>query len=301
MPAALREHLRYPEDLFRIQAGMYATYHMTDPQVFYNKEDRWNITKVQSGSRTADMDPYYVIMNLPGEPSEEFLLMLPFTPGTRDNMISWMAARSDPDNYGKRLVFKFPKDKLVFGPNQIQARFNQDPNISAQITLWSQSGSQVIFGNLLVIPVEQSILYVQPLFLRAERSQIPEMKRVLISYGGRVVMADDLAGGLSAIFGGAGAAPVSGQTPTTTPTTPAAPAPGQPPAGIDQLAAQALDHYNKAVDAQRRGDWAVYGSELKAMEDVLRQMQAIAGTAATGGTAVTEGTATTEGTETSGQ
>lgn len=285
LPQGLRAHLRYPEDLFRAQANMYTTYHMTDPQVFYNKEDQWNMPRQQVENTTVPMDPYYVIMSLPGEPQEQFMLMLPFTPGARDNMIAWMAAKSDPGSYGQRVVFKFPKDKLVFGPTQVQARFNQDPAISAQRTLWGQAGSKVIFGNLLVIPIEESILYVQPLYLKAERSQIPEMKRVLVSFGNKVTMADDLAGALQDIFGTtvSGAPekpPEPGTAITTTPAAPAEPGavttPSAPaaPASLSELAVTAMDHYNKAVDAQRRGDWATYGSELKALEDTLRQMQA---------------------------
>ncbi|MEK7818125.1 MAG: UPF0182 family protein, partial [Actinomycetota bacterium] len=149
MPQELRPHWRYPQDLFLAQAQTYATYHMTDPQVFYNKEDQWSTPHLQAGDRSVAMDPYYVIMSLPGEEREEFMLMLPFSPSTKDNMISWMAAKSDPGSYGKRIVFKFPKDKLVFGPAQIQARINQDPEISRQLSLWAQKGSQVIHGNML--------------------------------------------------------------------------------------------------------------------------------------------------------
>ncbi|MHB0867056.1 MAG: UPF0182 family membrane protein [Thermoleophilia bacterium] len=280
MPASLRAHLRYPEDLFRTQASMYTTYHMTDPKVFYNKEDQWNLPRQQSGSSTAPIDPYYVIMSLPGEKAEQFMLMLPFTPGSRDNMIAWMAAKSDPGSYGQRLVFRFPKDKLVFGPTQIQSRFNQDPVISSQITLWSQSGSQVIFGNLLVIPINQSILYVQPLYLRAERSQIPELKRVLVSYGGRVAMEADLATALGKIFGtqiaGAPARAADAGAATTTAPDGAAPAPATT-LSLKELAAVATDHYNKALDAQKRGDWTTYGNELKALEDALKQMQTAGG------------------------
>jgi uncharacterized membrane protein (UPF0182 family) len=272
MPAELRPHLRYPEDMFRVQAQMYATYHMTDPQVFYNKEDQWSIPRL--GDKGAQMEPYYVIMSLPGEQQEQFMLLQPFTPNTKDNMISWLAAKCDPGVYGQRLVFKFPKDKLVFGPQQIVARFNQDPVISQQVTLWGQSGSQVIYGNLLVIPIDESVLYVEPLYLRAERGQIPELKRVLVAYAGRVVMEEDLATALSKIF----ASPVAGvaqRQPETGTATQAAPGPAPGPLpDLRALANTAMEHYNKAVDAQRRGDWAAYGSELKALEETLKQMQA---------------------------
>lgn len=263
MPASLRPHLRYPEYLFNVQAEMYTTYHMTDPQVFYNKEDQWNIARNQSDQ---PMDAYYVIMSLPGETQEEFMLMLPFSPNGKDNMIAWMSAKSDPANYGERQVFKFPKDKLVYGPKQIEARFNQNPAISEQVTLWAQSGSDVIFGNLLVIPVDESILYVQPLYLRAERGQIPELKRVLLAYGNTVVMEQDLATALQRVF----AAKVEGLEPVAP----------QPDDGTDppveqtlaELAAEASDHYRKAVEAQKNGDWATYGSELKLLEETLNRM-----------------------------
>jgi uncharacterized membrane protein (UPF0182 family) len=272
IPDELREHLRYPEYLFNVQAEMYTTYHMTDPQVFYNKEDQWNIARQRSDQ---PMDAYYVIMSLPGDDKEEFMLMLPFSPNGKDNMISWMSAKSDPENYGQRQVFKFPKEKLVFGPMQIQARFNQNPTISEQITLWAQSGSDVIFGNLLVIPIEESILYVQPLYLRAERGQIPELKRVLMAYGTSVVMEDDLATALERLF----ATQVAGLEPVERPEGEAPEVPEAPEAQqtLEQLAVEASEHYNKAVEAQRNGDWATYGSELKLLEEVITKMQAASG------------------------
>jgi uncharacterized membrane protein (UPF0182 family) len=170
MPASLREHLRYPEGLFTIQAAMYRTYHMQDPLVFYNKEDLWAFPNESADGQTNPMEPYYVILRLPGETREEFMLMLPFTPAKRQNMIAWMSAKSDGADYGKRLVYRFPKDKLVYGPEQIHARLNQDPKISAELTLLSQRGSRVLWGNLLVIPIEKSLLYIQPMYLLAEQS-----------------------------------------------------------------------------------------------------------------------------------
>ncbi|MHB8859741.1 MAG: UPF0182 family membrane protein [Thermoleophilia bacterium] len=281
MPEALRPHLRYPEDLFNIQAQMYATYHMTDPRVFYNKEDLWSISQTQAGGRSVQMDPYYVIMKLPGEVKEQFMLLLPFSPNGRDNMIAWMAAKCDPGQYGDRLVYKFPKDKLIYGPTQIQARFNQDPTISGQITLLNQQGSTVAFGNLLVIPVNDSIIYVEPLYLKASNGQIPELKRVLVSYGGQVAMEVDLSTALQKIFGAQilGLAQNVGQPGTATTTTPAAPGTTTAPAAsqtIKQLADAAAAHYNNAVNAQKNGDWTTYGNELKALQDTLNQLQAAA-------------------------
>ncbi len=274
MPDELRQHLRYPEDLFKTQAEMYATYHMTDPQVFYNKEDQWSIPRLGDGG--AEMSPYYVIMSLPGENKEQFMLLQPFVPKTKDNMIAWMAAKSDEGVYGQRLVFQFPKDKLVYGPQQVMARFNQDPTISQQVTLWNQSGSQVIYGNLLVVPVNQSILYVEPLYLRAQQGQIPELKRVLVAYGDQVVMEEDLAQALTRIFG----APSTGVTEKPPAAATAAPSPPAAPGAapnLKALAAAALDHYNKAVAAEKQGAWTTYGSELKALQDTLNQMQSAGG------------------------
>lgn len=290
MPEELRRHLRYPEDLFQAQAQTYATYHMTDPRVFYNKEDLWSVAKTQLDNKQAPMDPYYVIMRLPGEQQEEFMLLLPFSPNNRDNMIAWMAAKSDPGQYGERLVYKFPKDKLVYGPAQIQARFNQDPTISQQVTLWNQSGSQVSYGNLLVVPINDSIIYIEPLYLKAASGQIPELKRVRVSYSGRVSMEEDLSTALQKIFaaplagmpqktpaGGAptGTTPAATATPAAASTTPAEGAASQK--SLKQLADAAMDHYNKALDAQKRGDWTTYGSEIKQLEDILKQMQVTGG------------------------
>ncbi|MBI5869364.1 MAG: UPF0182 family protein [Actinobacteria bacterium] len=284
MSAQMREHLRYPEDLFRAQAEMYSTYHMTDPRVFYNKEDLWSISRTSIENRQVPMDPYYVIMRLPGQQKEEFMLLLPFSPNNRDNMIAWMAAKSDPGTYGERLVYKFPKDKLIYGPTQIQARFNQDPTISGQITLWNQSGSQVSYGNLLVIPINDSLIYVEPLYLKAANGQIPELKRVLVSYGGRVAMEEDLSKALQKIFATpftglpektpSGGAPGTSTGTTTGGTTTPAPETTQT---VKQLADSAMDHYNKAVQAQRAGDWAAYGSEIKLLEETLTKLQAASG------------------------
>src|SRR5262245_39049844 len=178
MPAGLRGHIRYPEDLFRTQALMYATYHMTNPVVFFLKEDQWQWPVLESGQTSQPMLPYYTMMTLPGESKTEFIQMLPFTPRAKDNLAAWIAARSDPEHYGQLVVFRFPKQKIVYGPRQIQGRINQDQVISPQITLWNQQGSQVIWGTLLVIPIGESLIYVRPLYLRSPQSSIPELKRV---------------------------------------------------------------------------------------------------------------------------
>ena len=204
MPADLQQHIRYPEDLFLIQAQQYRAYHMDAPEVFYNREDLWQFPREPTGPdgeyHRHQMAPYYMIMRLPGESRAEFFLMLPMSPSQRENMIAWLAARCDPPDYGKLIVYEFPKDKLVYGPFQIEARINQNTEISQQISLWNQMGSRVIRGNLLVVPIENSILYVTPLYLRAESGQLPELKRVIAAYGDRVVMEETLAEALAALF-----------------------------------------------------------------------------------------------------
>ena len=206
MPPDLQQHIRYPEDLFRIQAQQYRAYHMDAPEVFYNREDLWQFPREPTGldgrniAGGTRMAPYYMIMRLPGEPRAEFFLMLPMVPSQRENMIAWLAARCDPPDYGKLIVYEFPKDKLVYGPFQIEARINQNTDISQQISLWNQMGSRVIRGNLLVVPIENSILYVSPLYLRAETGQLPELKRVIAAYGDRVVMEETLPAALAALF-----------------------------------------------------------------------------------------------------
>ncbi|HXE79385.1 MAG TPA: UPF0182 family protein, partial [Vicinamibacterales bacterium] len=182
MPASLRAHVRYPEDIFNIQAQVYATYHMTQPSVFYNREDQWEIPTLDVGGESAAMQPYYTIMRLPGEREAEFIQMLPFTPRRRDNLAAWLVARSDGEHYGRLRVFVFPKQKLVFGPRQVVARIGQDQVIAPQITLWNQQGSQVIWGTLMVIPIEESLIYVRPLYLRASGGRIPELTRVIVAY-----------------------------------------------------------------------------------------------------------------------
>lgn len=266
MPEDLRSHVRYPQDLFTIQAQVYTTYHMQDPQVFYNKEDLLSIPRRTIEGRERDMEPYYTIMRLPGEEKEEFILLIPFTPNKRDNMRSWLAARSDGKNYGKLTALEFPKAKLVYGPKQIDARIDQDTTISQQLTLWSQRGSQVIRGSLLAIPIEKSLLYVQPLYLAADQGSLPELKRVIVAFGNRIAMEESLDQALQRIFG---AKPATVAEPT--PQAASAPAPGAK--GDQSLARQALDHYQRSQELLKQGNWAGYGEELKKVEALLREMQ----------------------------
>jgi uncharacterized protein len=262
MPPGLQKHIRYPEDLFLIQAQLYQAYHMETADVFYNREDLWQFPRQPGDNGTAMMAPYYIIMRLPGEPQAEFFLMLPMVPSRRDNMIAWLAARCDPPDYGKLIVYEFSKEKLVYGPFQIEARINQNTDISQQLTLWNQLGSRVIRGNLLVIPIENSILYVSPLYLRAVQGHLPELKRVIASYGEQVVMKETLAEALSALFMEPGAVPAVPSAAMATPL-----------AGLAADRAQeALQHYNQAIAHLKSGDWAGFGTELEAMRRLLEDM-----------------------------
>ncbi|NJL11248.1 MAG: COG1615 family transporter, partial [Calothrix sp. SM1_7_51] len=200
MPINLRGHIRYPVDYFQIQSERLLTYHMTDAQVFYNREDQWQIPKEIYGSETRQIEPYFLITNLPNVSFEEFILLSPYTPRGRTNLIAWLAARADGENYGKLLLYVFPKERLIYGTEQIEARINQDPIISGQISLWNRQGSRVIQGNLLVIPIEQSLLYVEPIYLEATQNSLPTLVRVVVAYENRIVMAQTLEQALKAIF-----------------------------------------------------------------------------------------------------
>ncbi|MEE8413835.1 MAG: UPF0182 family protein [Dehalococcoidales bacterium] len=272
MPQSLRDHLRYPEDMFNIQASVYRSYHMRDVRVFYNKEDLWAVPREVYFGSEQTMESYHIIMRLPGEEKEEFLLMLPFTPVNKNNTIGWLAARSDGDNYGTLLAYLFPKEKLVYGPSQIENRIGQDTVITEQLALWGRGGSQVIRGNLLLIPIGTSILYVEPLFLQAEGGGLPELKRVIVVAGDRIAMEPTLQESLTAIFGTA--APPA----TEPPVTPSVPAGPQEPLVTDiaSLIDQAQQHYNKALQYQKEGDWAGYGEELAALEAVLQELARLA-------------------------
>jgi uncharacterized membrane protein (UPF0182 family) len=261
MPPDLRRHIRYPEDMFRVQTAIYATYHMQDPQTFYNKEDQWEIPVMGGAANREQMEPYYTIMKLPEEKKEEFILMLPLTPKKKDNLSAWLAARSDGEYYGRLVVYRFPKDRLVYGPRQIVARINQETGISQQVSLWNQRGSQVIQGTLLIIPIENSLVYVQPLYLRAETGKIPELKRVIVAYENRIAMNETLDGALASIFGQKGLTEIK---------APVAAGPVAPPAV--NLQAQAREHYDRAMEAQRQGDWALYGEEIRKLGEVIGRM-----------------------------
>ncbi len=289
MPAELRKHIRYPEDIFAIQASLYQNYHMTNPQVFYNKEDQWQVPTLDAERGSVTMQPYYTIMRLPGEKHEEFIQMLPFTPKLKENLSAWMVARSDPEEYGKLLVFQFPKQKFVFGPKLIVGRINQDEVISPQISLWNQQGSRVIWGTLLVIPINESLLYVRPLYLQSSEAKIPELKQVIVAYQGRIEMAETLTRALARIFGssitGALAPDRLSSSATSVVATPAAedvavPAgragggPGAPAdSTVASLVAEMRSHFDAADKALRTSDSAAYAEEMKKARDVLDRLE----------------------------
>lgn len=294
MPEDLKRHIRYPKDFFEIQSAIYTTYHMEDPQVFYNQEDLWQIPDEIYGDSRQEMEPYYVIIELGEEEKGEFRLMLPFTPSKKDNMIGWLAATSDFPNYGNLLVYKLPKEKLVYGPMQIEARVDQQTDISRELSLWDQRGSRVIRGNLLAIPIGESFIYVEPVYLEAKQEEkvspqtqlaqpkrvgekrkrslfaakpdqsraaaLPELKRVIVALGNRLVMEEDLDRALTSVLGE--------HISPAAKTSPAAPK----TMNIFALGGQALEHYNKAKEQLRLGNWTEYGKELENLERVLEQM-----------------------------
>jgi len=259
MPDDFKEHIRYPKDLFQIQAELYSTYHMTDPDVFYNKEDYWNTPNEIYAENEIRMEPYYIVTKLPGHEREEFILMTPFTPSTKSNMIALLVAKNDQPEYGDLVVYKFPKEKLIFGPMQIEARIDQNSEISQQLTLWGQRGSTVIRGNLLVIPVEKSILYVEPLYLRAEAGEIPELKKVIVSNGSDVMMGNNLEDALEKLF-------------TRTFKEKEAIVTGEEKA-LKDLVKEAAGYFENAQGFAREGDWAKYGEELKKLENTLNLLE----------------------------
>jgi hypothetical protein len=289
MPADLRRHMRYPEDIYSVQADMLATYHMKDPIIFYNKEDVWEIPTEIYSSEQIPVVPYYEVLALPGQTDPEFALLLPFSPLTKQNMASLLVARQDGENYGKLLTLDFPKEKLVFGPAQIEARITNEPEISAQLTLWDQAGSEVIRGNLLVVPINTSLMYFEPLYLQASQSPIPELTRVIVAYGDQVVMEPTLAEAVAKIFGPGGGTTTTtagGTTPTTdgttTTTTPGAtttttgPTTGTTlPSDAAALITLANSLFNQALEAQRQGDWAEYGRLIEELGRVLEALEAL--------------------------
>ena len=264
MPDDLRAHIRYPDDIYRVQTSLYTTYHMEAVEDFYHREDQWQIPTIAKSDESV---PFmrHIIMRLPEESKAEFIYMVPFTPRGKDNLAAWMVARNDGDVYGKLRVYRLSRQSLVFGPRQIENRINQNTEIARQVSLWDQRGSQVIRGDLLVIPIEESVLYVQPLYLRAEGGRIPELKRVVVAYQNRVVMEETLDGALAALFGGS-----AGQR--TPPPPSVAAGANAVDSELRSLAAEARRRYQAALQAQREVDWARYGEEFRRLGELLEQI-----------------------------
>ncbi|MBF8436754.1 UPF0182 family protein [Halanaerobiaceae bacterium Z-7014] len=310
MPESLRPHVRYPADLFSIQAEVFKRYHMENPTVFYNQEDVWDIPNENYAGSTIPVEPYYISTRLPGEENVEFTLMIPFTPANRNNMVAWMAARSDGENYGEIKLFNFPRGELVYGPSQIESRIDQNAYISQLLSLWDQQGSRVIRGNLLVLPVENSIVYIEPIFLQAEAGALPELRRVIVGYNDMIAMEETLLDALDVVFGEAeptqeldeeeledegladvgidvDADPVEEIEPspeeleemeemedTVDPTED----PEPDPVEIDdiedpELINEIINVYNQAQQAIQQGDWQSYGQQMDRLEELLRELE----------------------------
>ncbi len=267
MPNSQKAHIRYPIDLFKIQIDIFNSYHMTDPQVFYNREDLWEIPKETFQREEIDVEPYYVVMKPIGQEISQFLLMQPLNPSKKNNMISWIYAVSDLDNYGQLNVFKFPKEKLIYGPLQIESRIDQDPIISQQLTLWGQEGSQVIRGNLLVIPIEDGLLYVEPIYLQASKSEIPELKRVVIAYGSKITMAENLDEALANIF-------IEEEEEKKAEPEEEAKLKEEITIkkSVQELITEANQSFERALNFQREGKWAEYGEELENLKNILADL-----------------------------
>ncbi len=281
MPASLKDHLRYPQDLFDIQSKLFSTYHVEDVNVFFNREDIWNIAEEKYGSNTQTMESYYMIMRLPDEAREEFMLMIPYTPNAKANMIAWLCVRSDGDNYGKLLVYRFPKSELVYGPNQVEARIDQTPDISEKLSLWNQQGSRVTRGNMLVVPIRNSLLYVEPLYLQSEQSRMPELKKVIVAYSNYIAMEDNLELALDKIFG---------SIVSTIAEKPTGRSDEVKSAGLDQtsqkalmqslrsvkeLTRSALDNYLRSQESVKKGNWSKYGEDLERLRKDLEKLNEV--------------------------
>ncbi len=304
MPADLRAHVRYPVDLFRIQAAMYRSYHMQDVQVFYNQEDLWEIPNEIYSGQAQMMEPYYIIVKLPGELREEFLLMVPFTPAKKDNMIGWLAARCDGDRYGDLLVYTLPKEKLIFGPMQLEARIDQQPEIASQLTLWGQLGSEVIRGNLLAIPIETSFLYVEPIYLQARQEQeqpqqfggegggqqqpqqggtpprrqsqstaIPELKQVIVAFGGRVIMRDTFEEGLNELFGSGAGRVLTPKSEQSEEIIAVGAVTGETIRTASELASEADQQYHRVRESLQKWDWKTAGEAMHALEKTIGELK----------------------------
>lgn len=265
---SLRAHLRYPDNLFSIQAKVYAKYHMTDVDVFYQNEDGWNIANEIYGTEETTMIPLFYIFKIPGEDKEEFVSSIPYTPSGKDNMTAILMARSDGENYGELVLFRMPKDRIIYGPRQIDARINQDTRIAQDFTLWSSAGATYTRGNMFIIPIENSLMYVEPIYLESANSSLPEVKRVIIYYNEKIAYEPTLAEALDAMFGPGASSGYEEDLPSDGDTE----TPGTDSLGLDELAQLANQAFAKAVEAQQNGDWAAYGGYLDQLAEYLAQM-----------------------------
>ncbi|MDD2620059.1 MAG: UPF0182 family protein [Syntrophomonadaceae bacterium] len=269
MPEALKAHIRYPNMLFQIQAGIYTKYHMNDVEVFYQSEDRWEISQEIYGMEQQAMTPNYYIMKLPGESEVEFINSIPYTPSGKKNMMALLVARNDGANYGDLILYQLPKSKIVYGPLQIEGFIDQDTNISKEFSLWSSAGSSYTRGNMFVIPIEDSLVYVEPIYLEATNSSLPEVKRVVIYYNDKIAYEPTLAQALDTMFGDGSGKPLDSGEGSSEDTE------GQPEEiqTTDALIRNAVAAYNNAVTAQKEGDWAAYGKYLEQLDSYLTQLQ----------------------------
>ncbi|MEA2518880.1 MAG: uncharacterized protein QOF49_960, partial [Chloroflexota bacterium] len=293
MPADLVAHLRVPEELFDVQTRMYGRYHVTNPETFYSQNDLWTVPVGTSNAQSLPPEAYYVMMRMPGADKAEFLLLQPMIPKDRPNMIAWVAARNGPEQYGQTTVFRFPSESTIFGPVQVEAQIDADPEISQQVSLWDQAGSEVVRGNLIVVPVGDSLIYLQPVYLRSKSSGFPAFERIVVASPTNVVWGTSLRDALTRLLaeqsGNAptpGGSPSPGPGPSPTPGPSATPTPGPsgssgptipPSADIQQLVDYANTHYDLAEAALRDGDFARYGAEIDLVKQALAQLEVLTG------------------------
>ncbi|SHF79023.1 hypothetical protein SAMN02746089_02559 [Caldanaerobius fijiensis DSM 17918] len=263
MPEGLKKHIRYPQDLFDLQADVYRNYHMSNPTVFYNREDYYDIAKEKYYDKTQPEESQYMIAKLPGMEKEEYVLTIPFTPSQKDNLVAYMVARMDGSNYGKLETYVMPKGMTIYGPMQIEAKIDNNPDISKELSLWDQKGSQVLRGNTLAIPIRNSILYVEPLYIKSDaRESIPEVKRVIVAYDNKIVMEETLNAALNKIFNITTATPQPNNNQVS----------ALPTGSVQDLIRQANDLYQKADSAIKAGDWSSYGDYIKRLGDILKAL-----------------------------
>ena len=278
MPTVLKEHMRYSETMFNVQSALYSTYHMTNANTYYNREDVWDIASQLYGitSDAVNVKPAYLVMQLPNRDKEEFMMMVPFTPRDKDNMVAWMTSICDGEDYGKLMIYKFSKSSLLYGPMQMEQRIDQNTEISQQFTLLGQQGSQVSRGNMLTIPVNNSILYVEPIYIQANSGEnsLPEMKRVIVCYDDAIVMESTLEEGLAKIFGSGNESedPDTELNPEVDPDTTPSVNPEIGTMSDSELLALANKTYNDAITAQKAGNWAAYGEHIDKLGDLLEQL-----------------------------